>query len=88
MLIEGRQQSRTPERFLVHVSSVRDPLLSELASVENVSSKGLRLSTESSWELGSRVDVKAIVGELQGRARVMYCTALGPNQFAVGLNLL
>ena len=88
MLLEGRKHPRTPERFLVQVSSVRDPHLTELASVENQSAYGVQLATERPWELGSHVDVKATTGNLNARARVVYCHALGPKKFVVGLNIL
>ena len=88
MLFDGRKQIRTDERFLVMVSSVYDPLLTELASVEDLSPKGVRLATEQSWELGSHVDVKSVSGDLSARARVVYCNALGPKKFVVGLNIL
>jgi len=32
--------------------------------------------------------VKAIARELKARARVVYCKAIGPKKFAVGLNLI
>lgn len=91
MLSEGRKYPRAGERFLVQVSSVRDPLLTEIASVENQSLKGVQLATERSWELGSHVDVKSVAGNLQNlnaRTRVIYCRALGPKNFLVGLNIL
>ena len=88
MLLEGRKHLRTGERFLVQVSSVHDPLLTELASVENQSPSGVRLATEKSWELGLHVDVKSVTGDLTARARVVYCKALGPKRFVVGLNIL
>lgn len=44
MLLEGRKHPRGAERFLAQVSSVHDPLLSELASVENQSPYGVRLA--------------------------------------------
>ena len=88
MLLEGRKHPRTAERFLVQVSSVHDPRLTELASVENQSPNGVRLATERSWELGSHVDVKSSSGNLEARARVVYCKAFGPKKFAVGLNIL
>ena len=31
MLLEGRKQPRTPERLLMQISAVRDPLLTDLA---------------------------------------------------------
>lgn len=88
MLLEGRKHLRTGERFLVQVSSVHEPLLTELASVENQSPSGVRVSTERSWELGLHVDVKSVAGDLHARARVVYCKALGPKKFVVGLNIL
>jgi hypothetical protein len=88
MLLEGRKHSRIVERFLVQVSSVHDPLLTELASVENQSPYGVQLATERSWELGSHVDVQSVAGNLKARARVVYCMILGPKKCVVGLNIL
>lgn len=88
MVLEGRKHPRTAERFLVQVSSVHDPLLIELAFVENLSFSGVRLATKRSWELGSHLDVIAIDRVLKARARVVYCKTIGPEQFAVGLNLI
>lgn len=88
MLLEGRKHPRRAGRFLVQVSSIRDPRLTELASVENQSLNGVRITTERPWELGSHVDVKATTGNLEARARVVYCQALGPKKFVVGLNIL
>lgn len=88
MLLEGRKHPRNPERFLVQLSSVRDPLVTELASVENQSPYGVRLATERWWELGSHVDVSSVAGNLRARARVVYCASLGRKKFVVGLNIL
>lgn len=40
MLFEGRKQARVPERLLVQISAVRDPLVQEVALVENLSPRG------------------------------------------------
>ncbi len=87
-MLEGRNETRTSERFLVHISSVHDPFLNELASVENISHDGVRVATEHSWELGSHVSVKSVGHDLKVRARVVYCRAAGPNKFSVGLNVI
>ena len=87
-MLEGRKQPRTPERLLVQISSVHDPRLAELTSVENVGSHGARVTTERSWEPGSHVAMKSTTGELLARARVVYCQVIGPRAFAVGLDLL
>lgn len=86
MFLEGRTQSRIPQRFLVQISPVHDPLLAELVSVENLSSRGARITSQRPWELGCHVDLKSRVGELHARARIVYCQAIGSKTFAVGLN--
>lgn len=88
MLLEGRKHTRSAERFLVQLSSVHDPFLTEVASLENQSPHGVKLATERSWELGSHVEVKSVAGDLKARARVVYCKVLGPRKFVVGLNIL
>ena len=88
MLLEGRKQPRAPERFLMQISAVHDPLLTYLASVENLSPRGVRVTSGRSWELGSHVEVKSRVVELTARARVVYCQPVDAKTFAVGLNFL
>jgi|SRR5215469_14656406 len=86
MLLEGRKHPRTDDpscKFL----SAHDPLI-ELPSVEDLSFGGVRLATKRSRELGSHVDVIAIARVLKARARVVYCRAIGPETFAVGLDLI
>lgn len=87
-MLEGRNQVRTSERFRVQISPVNDPFLTELAYVENISSNGVRVATERSWELGLDVNVKSVGRDLKVKARVVYCKAMGPNKFAVGLNII
>ena len=87
MLLEGRKHPRSLQRFLVQLSSVRE-LVAEVASLENQSPYGVQLATERSWELGSHVDMISVAGDLKARARVVYCKALGPKKFVVGLNIL
>jgi len=86
--LKSRKQPRTPERFLMQISAVRDPLLTDLASVENLSPRGVRVTSERAWELGTHVDVKSRAVGLTARARVVYCQAVNAKTFAVGLNFL
>ena len=88
-MLEGRKQPRARVRFLVQILAVYDSDLSELAAVENVSSAGTRLVTARHWEPGSHVILKSISeGNVWGRVRVVYCRAVSPKSFAVGLNFL
>ena len=88
MLLEGRKQPRTPDRFLMQISAVHDPLLNDLAFVENLSLRGLRVTSGRSWELGAYVDIESSARDLTARARVVYCQPLNATTFAVGLNFL
>src|ERR1700745_1602830 len=88
MLLEGRKQPRAPERFLMQISAVHDPLLTDLASVENLSPRGVRVTSGRSWELGSYVEVKSRAVELTARARVVYCQAVNAKAFVAGLDFL
>ena len=83
MLPEGFRQQPTPEGFLIQISALHDPRLDELAFVES-----LRLATERPWEPGTDVEVKSRTGEARGRARVVYCKAVGEKSYVVGLNFL
>lgn len=83
MLPDGRRRQPTPEGFLIRISALHDPRLDELAFVES-----LRLATERPWEPGTDVEVKSRTGEARGRARVVYCKAVGEKSYVVGLNFL
>jgi len=87
-MLEGRKHPRTPDRFLLQISAVHDPLLNDLASVENLSARGLRVMSGRSWELGAHVDIESSARELTARARVVYCQPINATTFAVGLNFL
>lgn len=87
-MLQGRKESRNPERLQVLLSSVEEPLATESASAENVSPHGLRVLTEQPWKPDTRVLVKSSEGELLAQARVVYCQTLRSRKFALGLELL
>jgi hypothetical protein len=64
------------------------PVVTEYASTENVSSYGVRVRTDRPWKLDSRVLIKSFQGELWARARVVYCQTLQTRTFALGLEFL
>ena len=85
-MLEGRKHERHYIKILVQLSSMDEPLVSELASIENVSLQGVRVKTERTWNPGSLVLVKSSGGELWARARAVYCQPVSPRGFAVGLD--
>jgi len=89
MLLEGRKNTRTPKQFLVQMSAVHDPRLVGMATVQNVSLRGTRVTTWRSWEPGSQLEIKSpISGVDWARARVVYCLPVSSKEFALGLDFL
>lgn len=86
--MEGRKEKQDASRVQVLLSSVAQPLLSEQASTENVTSYGMRVQTERPWELGTIVLLKTPRGESLARARVVYCNAAERKTFQLGLEFL
>lgn len=88
MQLEGRRQPRTAKRFLLQLSAVHGPRLEELTFGENLSPSGARVATQRSWEPGCHVEVTSHTGESRGKARVVYCSAIGDRKFIVGLHFI
>ena len=86
--MEGRKEKRNVARVQVLLSSLAQPLLSEQASTENVTSYGMRVQTERPWALSTIVILKTPKGELLARACVVYCNALEGKIFQLGLEFL
>ena len=86
--MQGRNEPRASEHFLLYISSVQDPFLSEVVSVENVSSNGVQVAAERSWEPGLHVNVRSDGHDLKARARIVYCRPTGSHKFVVGLSIL
>lgn len=86
--MEGRKEKRSEQRLQVLLSSLAQPLLTELVSTEDISSYGLSVQTERPWELGTIVLLKDPRGGLVGRARVVYCKALPHKAYGLGLEFL
>jgi len=81
-MLEGRKELRTATRLLVSIFPVRDPRLTDLASIENLSSRGARVTTQRPWELGSHVGIRAMSGAMSARARVVRCSKRTPSRFS------
>jgi|SRR5215472_13917395 len=86
-MYEIRKEKRNHETLQVLLSRMADPLLTEPASTENVSSHGMRVLTERPWKRGAGLIVQSSENELWARARVVYCQTLRTNTFALGLEL-
>lgn len=82
-----RIQKRVATSVALHITSAKQPLVSELAFAENVSLHGVRIVTKRAWQPEERVVVKSLHGTIQSRARVIYCQELAVARYVVGLEL-
>ena len=87
-MYEIRKEKRNPEKLQVLLSRMAEPLVTESASIDNVSSRGMRVLTYRSWKRGTHVILQSSEGELWGRAKVVYCQTLPANTFALGLEFV
>lgn len=86
--MDGRKEKRTPRTYRVLLSSGLQPVVAEYASVENISSYGVRVRTERPLRPDMRVLIKSSQGESWASARVVYCQTLKSHTFALGLEFL
>jgi hypothetical protein len=83
-----RKEKRNPEKLQVLLSQMAEPLLTESASTDNVSSHGMRVRVHRFWKRDTHLIVQSSEGELWGRAKVVYCQALPANTFALGIEFV
>jgi len=86
-MYEIRKENRNPEKLQVLLSRMAEPLLTEAASTENVSSHGMRVRTERHWKRDTHLIVQSSEYELWARGKVIYCQTLPDETFAIGLEL-
>ena len=84
---ESRKEKRNPEKLQVLLSRMAEPLLTEAASTDNVSSHGMRVRTDRHWKRDTHLIVQSSEYVLWGRAKVVYCQSLSDRTFAIGLEL-
>ena len=87
-MYEIRKEKRNPEKLQVLLSRMAEPLLTEAASTDNVSSHGMRVRTDQRRKRDTHLIVQSSEYVLWGRARVVYCQTLPDTTFAVGLEFL
>ena len=87
-MYEIRKEKRNPEKLQVLLSRMAEPLVTQSASTDNVSSHGMRVRTYRQWKRDARLIVQSSEYELWGSARVVYCQTLPGNSFALGLEFV
>src|SRR5437762_14365715 len=83
----GRKEKRSQQGVEVMLSTIGEhPMSGELASMENVSSYGVRVRTERRWKPDTRVLFKSAQRDWI-RGRVIHSQSFKDKSLAVGLEL-
>lgn len=91
-LTSGRTECRSRAGVAVELSSLSKPPVFEITTTENISTRGARIVTKSTWRAHEPVSLKSLQGDLRSRARIVYCENLHEDlqedRFAVGVELV
>ena len=84
---DDRSSGRVGKKVSVALGRSDHPEPTEKAISQNLSSHGMRLTTEHAWRPGEQALVSS-PGGVRTEARVVYCEYMGADKFAVGLELV
>jgi hypothetical protein len=83
----GRSDKRIPKRMAVELVPPDAPQVKEAATAQNVSARGMRVTTEHVLRPGKSVVLSHPQSGFRTKARVIYCQRIEKDKFAVGLEL-
>ena len=84
--LQGRKENRIAARVFVELDSLVNAGY-ELTNTIDVSRHGARVVSQTAWVPDQRVSVRAIRGQLDSRARVVYCQRSPEQGYVIGLEL-
>ena len=84
---DDRSIGRVGKEVSVALGRADQPEPKQNARSQNISSHGMRLTTETAWRPGEQAMVST-KGGVWTEARIVYCEYLGSEKFAVGLELV
>jgi hypothetical protein len=84
---DGRSERRIPKILAAELSSPDESVLEEMTFTENVSPRGVRVTTRRRWQPGTRALVTLLRKGIRSQGRIAYCQHIGSGKFALGLEL-
>jgi hypothetical protein len=84
---DGRSETRIPKRLAAELSRPDESMLKEMTFTENVSPRGVLVTTVQRWQPGTSVLVTFLRNGIRSQGRVVYCERAESGNFAVGLEL-
>jgi hypothetical protein len=85
MDLVGRIEKRVGMEIPVRLLASERMGVGEKVVTVNVSPHGARVVTKRRWRTDDHVGIASLAGDLRVQARVVYCHALGDDDFYVGL---
>jgi hypothetical protein len=83
----GRSGRRIPKILAAEPSCPDESVPKEMTSTENVSPRGVRVTTVRRWQPGTRVLVSFPDKVIWSEGRIIYCQRMESGNFALGVAL-
>jgi hypothetical protein len=84
---DGRSERRIPKILATELSRPDRSVPKEMAFTENVSPRGVRVTTARRWQPGTCVLLTFPRDGIQSQGRIIYCQSVERGKFALGLEL-
>src|SRR5712664_2119167 len=84
---DGRSERRVPKILAAELLRPDESVPKEMAFTENVSPRGVRVTTAQRWQPGTRVLLTFPQNGIQFQGRIVYCQRVAGGNFCVGLEL-
>lgn len=84
---DGRSGRRIQNRLTAELSRPDESVPKEMTFTENVSTRGVRVTTVRRWQPGTRVLVTFLRNGVRSEGRVTYCQRKESGDFAIGVEL-
>jgi hypothetical protein len=82
-----RSERRIPKILAAELSRPDEPVPKERTVTENVSPRGVRVTTVERWQPGTPVLVTFLQNGIRSEGRIVYCQRVESGNFALGLEL-
>jgi len=84
---DGRSERRIPKRLAAELSRPDESVSKEMTFTENVSPRGVRVTTVRRWQPGTRVLLTLPQNGIWSQGKIIYCQRVESGNFALGLEL-
>jgi hypothetical protein len=83
----GRSGRRIPKIMAAELSCPGESVPKEMTFTENVSPRGVRVTTVRRWQPGTRVLVRFPDKVIWSEGRIIYCQRMESSNYALGIEL-